>query len=219
MCQKTYDIITVDWNPEQTRMWRHYVEKNCPTANVITIPDDRAWYFCWSSAKLNCFRYPFEHPARVIYMDTDTVVSKDLEYLFDKVGDNFFGLTIRHHATHLLYGIANILKIPRKECVYLSTGLIVLNGYPPARLYSGWYGLGLHPEIKRFMSNKTFDEKVFTFWVISDRCMGKIWEIPTSIHGNILGSKIDFEKGTLPDVLHYHNPNRLRNAGFGDLIV
>ena len=82
----SYEIITVDWNPEQTRIWRYWVNKHCPTAKVYTIQDTKPVPWCWSGGKINCFLYGFETD-RVMYMDTDTIVTRDLEPLFEMMGD------------------------------------------------------------------------------------------------------------------------------------
>jgi hypothetical protein len=105
-----------------------------------------------------------------------------------------------------------------RRFIHYSTGMIILNGYPPERLYRGWAGLYEFPRFKRLFGRNHFaDEISFSLWVEKDIGAGAIWDIPLEVHGNICG-RTYFGKKDIPDVIHYHKPHRLRSFGLGHLL-
>ena len=129
----SYEIISVDWNPEQTKIWRYWISKNCPTAKVYMIPDRRPFRFCWSGAKIDCWLYGFEGK-RVIYLDTDTVVTRDMEEVFDMMGDCPIGASLNLKLDRLMTRYKDLMPEMRERYklkIYnppnISSGMIICN--------------------------------------------------------------------------------------------
>jgi hypothetical protein len=213
--KKTYDIVSVDWNPQQTKLWRYHIGKTCPTANVITIPDNKPIPWNWSSGKIDCFGCDFRFPERVIYLDTDTIVQEDLEPLFDRMGEAEIGIS--SHIT------PERLQLPKDENAeqafglserptHYSSGFVVLKGWEPKMLQEGWFAASYLPALQRYKRSRLFEEYVFSYFVAYT---GKrVWEMGPEIHGNILRKPL-FDKTM---VIHYHKPERLKRSGLGGLL-
>ena len=211
----SYEIVTVDWNKKQTRVWRHWVNKYCPTAKIRTIPDTKPIPWCWSGGKISCFNYWFETD-RIIYLDTDTIVTHDLEPLFDMMGDCKFAASSKIPLYRLeernkreimeLEGQIEFKHPP----IGWSSGMLMLKGYDPERLYDGWKGMmewPLYPS--RFRGHQLSDEFAMAFFMAHEFERDEIWDIPLEIHGNIVGKRTFFGDAEVPWVLHYHKPQRL----------
>ena len=87
-----YDIVSVGWNKRQADIWLYYINKHCPEAHVTLIPDNRPIPWCWSSGKIDCFKQKFKTD-KIIYMDTDCIVTADLFHIFKDMGNCIIGLS------------------------------------------------------------------------------------------------------------------------------
>ena len=215
-----YEIITVDWKPEQTRIWRHWVSTFCPNAKIITIPDTKPIKWSWSAGKIDCFLWGFETD-RIIYMDTDVIVTHDLEELFDLMGDAVISAssaiplrqTVKVHkklyekiAPHFQY---------KYGPVNFSSGLIALKGFDPMTVYEGWRAvLEFPPFVDVFKKRKVAEEEALSVWMATHFEEDQIHHQPYEIHGNICGKKY-FGDTNQPWAIHYHRPKRLIDAGLG----
>jgi hypothetical protein len=219
-----YDIVTCDWNAEQTRIWRHYVEKNCPDANIVTVPDEKPVPWCWSGGKLNCFRDPsLFRTDRIIYLDTDTIVTEDLGFVFKEMGRAKIGLS--HKIEVLKIHIRKKDKVralagcfaARSPLEHPSSGMIILKGTSPRDLYDGWFGvMEYRPFVRQFKGFPLADEASLMFWVSSYFLPHEVWDIPLQIHAN-LRKKGHLDSGgrNVPSVIHYHAAKRLISHGLG----
>jgi len=218
-----YEIITVNWQPKQTAIWLHYVEKNCPDAKVYTIPDDKPVPWCWSGGKINCFAWPFE-TKRVIYLDTDTLVTRDLGFVFDEMQGACIGLSseIEIFKFHITMR-PQVEKFGKRGYEYnwppcaFSSGMMVLKGYDATALYAGWLNtMQWPPFLELFGKHTLADEIGLGLWLAHDlESADDVWHIPVEVHGNVLGGKTHFGKVETPAVIHYHKEARLRKAGLG----
>lgn len=89
-----YALVSIDWNPEQTKLWLKCIEKYSPKAKVILFPEVNR-IGCWSCAKLTCFEdHPgYEDVDYIIYTDTDVLILHELEELLPLPGDAVIGLS------------------------------------------------------------------------------------------------------------------------------
>jgi len=216
----TFDLISVNWNEEQARVWLHWVKRHCPTAAVHLVKDTKPVPWCWSSGKLNCFKYDDFQTDRIIYLDTDTIVTKDLEFVFDEMGDCCVGLSsdIEIYKFH---------KVMRKQVESFSafydynwppkawsSGMMVLKGMDPMELHEGWMHTMLFPPFRKiFPRHQLLDEIALGLWLTN--WLPKedmIWDIPKPVHGNVI-KKPDFGGAKVPAVIHYHKPERLKRNG------
>jgi hypothetical protein len=229
-------VISVDWNSPQTEFWLHYLKKNCPTANIILIDDAKPMNWNWSSGKINCFKYDFPHPERVIYMDTDTIVTRDLEPLFEMypaslAGSLFIPMMSPLHPRSRYGQKEDIAQCTRafglqKNPRHWSTGFLMLQNYPLMRLYEEWLaGMDFSKLKVAFKRCRVYEELVFSYVVERMAREGyNLAELPHEIHGNIMSGERDFgtcreEKNELPYVIHYHQTRRLRQVKLESLDV
>ncbi|MDY6935644.1 MAG: hypothetical protein SVZ03_15660 [Spirochaetota bacterium] len=220
-----YDIITVDWNAEQTELWLYYVERHCPDSRIILIPDEKPIPWCWSGGKLNCFKQKFESH-RIIYMDTDTIVFRDMYPIFEMMDEALLGFStkiISHSSDYRnrkgsicndLIMLSNFFGF-RKLPIHRSTGMIILNKYDPLRLYEGWKLMFDYVSSFNNIKDDPFvDEIAMSYWIAYDSNEdGKgIWDIPLDIH-RVKWRDIDDLSVVAPMVFHYHSIERLMIFG------
>ena len=220
----TYEIISCDWNKEQTVLWMRWIIKNCPTANIYTIPDTTPVPGCWSCGKLNCFTHEFETD-RIMYMDTDTIVTRDLEPLWDEMGDCKFAASSKIPLFRLETGKRKQINDARKQMNFKhdpigwSSGMLMLKGYDPKRLYEGWIKIMRSPDFQRgFGRNQLTEEFALSLFMACEFEKEEIWDIPLEVHGNICGGR-HFGGAKVPAVIHYHKPVRLRKEGLGEYLI
>jgi hypothetical protein len=219
----TFDIVTVNWNQGQTNLWRRHVERHCPEANIILVPDKKPYPHCWSSGKLCCFEplRDTQHPGRFVYMDTDCIVTRDIEPLFGIMEDAELAVSSAIPASTPMakvlrsHYIANKLKFGltyNKPPTQYSSGFMVLKNYSPVAFGEMWKHMFEHSFIKNvFGRHKLFDEITMAFAIAQLRT--HIWDMPFEIHGNIMGRTCYFGKSREPMVIHYHNKRRLLAQG------
>lgn len=214
----TYDIITVRWNEPQYKVWRHWVDRTCPTAKVHWIPDTKPFPWNWAGGKVPCFDYGFD-TRRVIYIDTDTIVTHDLEPVFEMMGDCKVGASyqIPKYVFQKMYKkeIENLKPmIPYKfPPISVSSGMIVTT--EPDVLYEAWAGIKNFAAVKRaFGKHRQFNEFTLSLALTWLYERDEVWDIPLEIHGNII-SKRYFGNCMEPWVIHYHRPERLINQRLG----
>lgn len=217
----TYDIITVNWKPAQTRIWRYWAEKHCPTANIRTIPDRKPVPWCWSGGKIACFAEKFETD-RIIYMDTDIIVTHDLEEIWDMMGESSVGVSLDIPAQKFHTRFAKQINDLASQIGYnwpphaMSSGFIALKGYSPHWLYQGWLGMMEWGEFHaRFRRQQLEEEFALALWLSHDVKQEDVWNIPLSLHGNICGGR-NFGGVDVPWAIHYHRPNRLQKYGMDE---
>lgn len=216
----TYTITTVDWNEEQTERWLKFVNKNCPTANVVLVPDTKPIHWSWSAGKLNCFNQLHKAPDRIIYMDTDTLVFEDMEYIFE-VMDGNVGAPLFHwylngckkNGPQFAKSKEIEIRVGAKPNSFMhwNTGMIILNGYDPFRLYANWMLAFRFHEVTSTRWRQS-EETAFSVAMLMDPDI-KMYEIPMEFHGNVLGSKVQFGDAKKPTSVHYHKTERLKRRG------
>jgi len=226
----TYDLVTVDWNHNQTRLWLYHVRKHCPTANIVLVPDTKLFPWNWSSGKLACFFEPegVKHPSRFIYMDTDTIVTRDLEEAFDLQGDAPLGMS---SAIPGMVSMSRWSKVQRgremldaefglgrdNQPVHFSSGFMVLKNTSAEDLGEKWRSAMEYPPLRRqFSRHRCYEEIALSYVVAADRT--PVWHMPLEIHGNIL-RKCYFGNAREPLVIHYHKPERLRAQKLGGYLA
>lgn len=224
----TYDLLTVDWNPQQTMMWKKYVGKNCHKANVMTFMDKKPFPSCWSSGKIGCFEKDVgNHPTRYVYIDTDTIVLRDIDDIICTmerenpraiIGSSLGIAQVNwnHVGTKRGGDVAAALFDMPNAPTYIPSGLLVFKNIRKEMVYDGWCLLMENNGVRNvFGRSKVFDEIALSFFVglysMNDDSL--IWEIPKEMHGNILpGGRKDFGECKEPWIIHYHNIERLRKA-------
>ena len=218
----TYDLITVRWKEDQYRVWRHWVDKTCPTARVHWIPDTKPFPWNWAGGKVPCFDYGFE-TGRVIYMDTDTIVTHDLEPVFDMMGDCKVGASYQIPKYSFQGRKKGDLRTLNKMIPYkfqpnsVSSGMIIT--LEPDALYQAWYAMNTFPAVRRaFGKDRPFNEYTLSMTLTWLYEKDEVWDIPLEVHGNII-SKTDFGNCDIPWVIHYHKPERLEKKGFGKWLL
>lgn len=217
--ETTYDIITVDWKPKETRIWRHYVEKNCPTANIYTIKDTKPYPWNWASGKLNVFDYPLSHPDRFIYLDTDTIVTTDLEPIFDMMGDAQLSASgsitpdhLRLKEDTMMLEELGLAEVP----VHYNSGFTVWKGIDPAEISIHWKALYEFEYMRPMRKARTFNEFCLSYMVAF---LGlKVWDQPANVHANLCGRYTNYNRGDGAMVIHYHKPERLDLVRLGGLL-
>lgn len=208
-----YDIVSVDWKPEQTKLWLHYIEKNCPEAHVTLIPDEKPIPWCWSGGKINCFKQKFQTD-KIIYLDTDTVVTEDLGFIFSNMDKTWLGLSSKipirpfNKRADLMAKLRHLGKAP----VHYSSGMVVLNGISGGQL-TQFAGLWeeMCNELRASIGKGAYMDEIALSYVAS---LAAVWDIPLEVHGNICGKKY-FGNAETPSVIHYHKPRRLEQFGMG----
>ena len=213
---KTYDIITVRWKEDQYKVWRHWVDKTCPTASVHWIPDTKPFPWCWSGGKVPCLDYGFE-TNRVIYMDTDTIVTHDLEPVFEIMGNFRVGVSYGLPKDKMQSRYAKQIELVRNVAPYkfrpksVSSGMIVTT--EPSILHEAWSGMMGFPLIKQlFNKDHLYDEHVLSLAISWLYEKAEVWDMPLELHGNIISRKY-FGDCETPWVIHYHKPERLEKKG------
>ena len=209
----SYEIITVSWNPEQTRIWRHWVNKNCPTAKVYTIPDRKPFRRCWSGGKIDCWLYGFEGK-RVIYLDTDTIVTTDLEPVFDMMGDAKIAVSLELKQDRLKRKFGPVVEQFRERGPFrihnppnISSGMIALKDYDPELLYGMWADIMNDALfIEELMGHYTSEEYAIALAVARMFRIKDVWPLPGHVHGNIHHGNKQFGGTKRPMVIHYHRP-------------
>lgn len=222
-----YDVISVDWNPGQTKIWKYWIEKHCPNAIIHTIPDTKPIPWCWSGGKLNCFCYDGFETDRIIYLDTDTIVTENLEPLLDREekvmlsniqtiqGKPFNRVLSSTRNRQNRVDFSDLYKHFRfkYDPVHFSSGMIVLNGCSSMEFYDTWKAVfEFEPYEKYFKGYWLADEVSLSLCVALDYEWDDIYLLPADIHGNILSRKI-FGGREISMVIHYHKPQRLKSVG------
>ena len=117
-----YALVSIDWNPEQTKLWLKCIEKYSPKAKVILFPEVNR-IGCWSCAKLTCFEdHPgYEDVDYIIYTDTDVLILHELEDVLGMIGDADVGLS-------LLREFTSCASIDRRIKEYVFGGRVVRGG-------------------------------------------------------------------------------------------
>lgn len=205
-----YEIVTVDWNPEQTRVWRYWVEKNCPTAKITMIKDKKPFKYCWSGGKVDCFKVATNK--KTIYLDTDTIVTGDLSCVFPLMGGQPFGASQRLKMDRLKVNYPKIM--PKIHHIFslnmqppnTSSGMLICNDFDPLALYEAWFEV---------MNNRFFQMNLGRHYTSEEYALSiacaklfetpdQVWDIPYEIHANVFGNKFDKGSGIIPYVIHYH---------------
>ena len=214
-----YDIISVDWNPGQTDLWLHYVKKNCPEAYVTLIPDEKPIPRNWASGKINCFEQDFE-TEKVIYMDTDTIVTRDLGFVFKELGSRLVGAatapSIRpfHERKHVVDALRPLaLNLGMKGLPgHYNSGFIVTNmpkeGLP--LFAAAWKHM--YTTVGKYLKDDHYMNEITLSFLLESSL--DPWDIPPEIHGNVCGRKI-FGTSAEPAVIHYHREERLGRFELG----
>ena len=217
-----YDIISVDWNPGQTDLWLHYVKKNCPEAYVTLIPDEKPVPWHWAAGKINCFKQVFETDC-VIYLDTDTIVTCDLSFVFDELGGRILGAATspsvcpyykRRGISQSLRPLADNLGIKDMPGHY-NSGFIVTRMHKDdlPSFAAAWEEM--HHTVKKYIGKDHYMDEIALSFLIE--AIGEQWDIPPEIHGNVCGRKI-FGTSNKPAVIHYHKTERLGKFGLGEYL-
>jgi len=225
--KKTYDIITVDWFPEQTAMWKHYIEKNSPRANIITIPQDPPVKWSKFSCKMRVLQYEdFKHQDRIMYMDTDCLVLEELEPLFEFMELHNYELGAsrdflpsvdpwrgkRNPGKRRLDAALNAMGVDIHPPQYSSGMLLFTPEIDRLQLYEKWLENFEHPAISEVWGHLSICEEIALSYAIK-QLQYITWHLPREVHGNIVRGRPDFGKIKRPMVVHYHKFKRLQFAG------
>jgi len=185
-----FEIISVDWNRAQTAMWAESIAKhNNRKYSIYTIPDTSLVPGIPGWMKINCFRYPFETD-RVLYMDTDTLVTGDLWKIFEEMdnGGHTAGFTAipgtlgTKHGFKLLgreddgryvsekssYGkmsrywpaFCNDIGLDPCELSYWTSGVIAFNKYPIMHFYHKAMEMKRLVKEKGYWPDEVFQEEI-----------------------------------------------------------
>jgi len=227
----TCSIVCVDWNERQTRTWLYHVMKNCPTAQIITVPDIKLVPGCRSCGKMMALASEkLRRPDRFIFLDSDTIVLKDLAPVFDMMGDRHVGVSLKSTPdntllTHRRFGayrrtIEGACKLFGKEAnpIYYMSGMIVLKDSEPLVFAHGWANItGLIKGVST--SDYFYDEITLCLWLAFWFEEHEIWAIPPRVHDDGWLRRPQ-KPHPFEDiwVLHYHKELRLKNNELGDLI-
>ena len=218
-----YTIVGVDYNERETVPWLKFIADNCPRAQVVTINDTRPVGGCTTCAKMLTFNMQnIARPDRVIFLDSDTLVFKDLGPVFSIMGKSVVGVSLKdrtemdlfefHRFASLrlpLHDAMRVLGIEKKPTYYMS-GMIVLKGADPRVFAHGWANM-TNILNKIPPQNFYYDEITLSFWLAAYFDEENIWRIPGNVHDDgWLRSEQDYRFEDIW-VLHYHDAKRLRN--------
>ena len=232
MTQDKYSICTVDWNPEQTKVWLHNIEKYCNNYELRMCCDDRPIKGSWDSPKLNCLEDKF-NTDKVIYMDTDTIVTRDLYEMFEVQGERTLGASLclgsvkrlnlicggrdNNNALAKHFGIGG-------SAFHVPSGLLVFNGIDTQDFYDKW--MSAYRDIEKNFTNISgkadvnWCSEVPLSFIVSKMYlpnMDDLWAIPTKYHYYLLNGDTKARAMVpAPLILHYHSiMKRVSSAGFG----
>ena len=218
----TYDIISCSWHYQQTKVWLHHVRKHCPDAAIHLIPDSKPVPWCWSGGKLDCFSYDKFKTNRVIYMDTDTIVTKDLDFVFDDMEDRKVGLSSRIEIKPFdkqNHGIKWIQKMSR-HCnwhfrpIHYSSGMMVFKDTSLYDLWQPWFSMMFYKPFLEICKGYALAEEASLAFVVPQLYKEEeIYHIPYETHGNLLGGRKWFGGAEYAAVIHYHKTIRLKKHG------
>ena len=151
---------------------------------------------------------------RIIYLDTDTIVTRDLEGVFDLMGDAPLGVSqrlkddrLQGRFGHLMPRLAEAFEY-RMEPPNISTGMVVCNNFDPELIYGMWAEVMGHELFVELLGKHMTTEE----YAIAIACArmfddpAKVWDIPHEIHGNIYKKNKNFGEAEVPWVMHYHRP-------------
>jgi hypothetical protein len=231
-----YTIASVDWNTKQTELWLHHIKKNCHDYEILLIPEKRRFENCWSSPKLYCFDRAVE-TEWFVYLDTDTIVTRDLAELFEDMGDSEVGVSVYLGADKRMRAyVGNDRKAIEKyfalskPVVHVPTGIVALKGLSPSVVYREWCSIfdmidTKWPELSKRAGTKIYgwsNEVSFSFWLSwrYQDCWDKVYDIGKPLHYYLLSRNKELKKmEQLPMILHYHSRHvRLKQAGLGHLL-
>lgn len=240
-----YDIVTVDWHPEQTKIWKHYVHKNCPDAAISLVKDTKPLHKITCGMKPKALLYPKFKTGKVVYLDTDTIVTEDLGHLFQEMGDKLFGVTFGFNSSGFTkskrpkalsdMGWAEKAFKPNNKVRHYFNGMMLFNGFGvrAEKFALDWFNaLESFQDNDRFLEERINDEIAMAYVVHRHYPPETIWEIPLSVHCNIAkttkagGCYPHFSRGygasvkipPLPHVLHYHGREFLQPFGLEKLL-
>ena len=226
MATTSYDIVTVDWNKNQTAMWKYYIEKNCPTANIITLPESRPVKWSRFSSKMNILLFDkYKHPDRIMYTDTDCLITDDLLPLFEYMEECDFDMAASvdflprmnpftgKHAKNsetmaMVKAYMGVTEFPHQ---YSSGMLLFRPGVDRKELYDKWMVNFTDELLMKHWGGISIMEEIALSYVLQ-AIDYKMWYLPREVHGNVL-RKSDFGSVKVPMVIHYHKPARLRWCG------
>lgn len=229
-----YTIATVDWNKEQTKVWEGFVRDKCPAADVVKIKDQRPFPDIPVAGILGVFDEPFKTD-HVAYLDTDTIVFKDLEPLFEFMGSRYkIGIT----SQFAMFPDQGTFK-------QLYTPVLLFND---CRDRIPLLGKALRKTIKEMYSKELYLHKIDMYTEVAiSHCLydvfaeDEIWDFPSEIVTNIVPtnasgllsnykvflpaswchrSKVAMsqEIPPFPYILHYHDKRYLDAFGLGGLL-
>ena len=215
--EQMFDLITVDWNFEQTATWRAFIGKRCPSANIITIQEDPPIPWSKYSSKMRCLLYEFPHPDRVMYMDTDCFVTKDLEPLFEYMEDHDFDLglsagfmphlspfTGKHSKSpEAMNRVVEAMGASELPPQYSSGMMLFRPSVHRVALYEDWLERFQNPVLVETWGQIPIIEEIALSFAL-EALDYKIWLLPREVHGNIASIGNDFGNTDMPDVIHYH---------------
>lgn len=239
-----YDIVTINHSESETKIWLHYIRKNCPGANVILLNDTKPFPRYRCSGKMGFLAHDKYKTQHIIYLDTDTVVFKDLGFVFDEMNDNSWGCSTVFAATDgmFFYNKGNrrqdaitaceYYDIPIEKLYHPLTGMLVFKNIIRAfpEIYTAWYEAFKLFKVKNlFEAYPPIDEAAFFFAEKLALPENSRWDIPAEIHNNLAKCK-EYKHRIKPPfytaapippwpaVLHYHKPIFLNSVGFGYLL-
>jgi hypothetical protein len=161
-------------------------------------------------------------------MDTDTIVFSDLEKYFSIIQEagKFLGLSSKiclkknpvdwRRGVAALRALENEHNFKTENYVHYSSGMMIFAGYPPSRLHGKWCLLMSDRNFSEIRRTQLFDEITLSCLLACDNGDKIVWDIPLEVHGNLLGGRKYFGSAHLPEVLHYHNLDRLARHGYGE---
>lgn len=219
-----YVLTSVDWNHPQTKVWKYHAEKHCRNAEIVLIPDTKPLPWCWSGGKLACFNQGL-NTDRLIYMDTDTIVTHDLEPIFDMMKEegkdfalspwNHFQ-TLQHRpkqgpvrrSRHDMFPLDGVSYTDYRH--YSSGFIAVIGKSAPKAFHDAWMNFCMDLKSKGAYNKHMLFEEIALSWMIALVGQDLVWNIPTEIHNNILPKQTSIEP--FPWVIHYHKPERLKRC-------
>lgn len=229
MKHDSYDLISVNWNLEQTEAWLASALVNAPGATVGLIRDKKPLPWCWSGGKLGFEDFPFT-ARRAIYTDTDVLFLRPLELVWDLMPkESFIGVThytewhgctkereqrhimaggpVKKAAAYQAFGLS-----PDAPYRHYSSGMLVFRDPNPRHFYRTWMAACNLLKDTGFPSNFRMFEEVALSLLLMKMGPTLVWKMPLSIHNNILNSTprdiYDAEE-KIPIALHYHKRARI----------
>ena len=237
------EIVAVDWNPEQTKLWKHHILKHNPSAKIYTEEDVNPLRDTIPGLGiLSCYGRKFES-SRVLALQTDVIVTGKLSSLFDTMdrlecsigatrtknpqqfkrmgGSKLIGRTEdgRYIGERRNFDFAHALdklndKFDVNDVPFYTSGVVAFNEYIPRDLYKGVKAV-VDFSLKHdlFDGDVFLDEVALSYFIAMEVKRGLKIFDVPFSIHGLVAKSLMFGGVDEPLLIHYHNFPKLKKFG------